>query len=301
MIKTDLNPVTTAFRASVTEISSAVTSIPVTTVPATRITSAVTTTSAVTVTSLPVTSVKLTESSSVTKTEKTAVVTTPPVPATEPAPPHTDPPAPPPAPPAVQDPPETITNPVPESSKADPSYLKNCTFVGDSHIERMKLTSYAREGYIDKNKVLSVVGLGVPKLADTIPVSSVKATDPDNIYIMIGTNSVNSDFDSLIKSYSEYVKSLENEIPGADIYIMSIPPIGKSYEEKTVGQILNSTIDGFNDRLLKMANENGWHFLNFHQLLHTSDGYLAYTNDDLHVRPENYDIIIDYILTHIEK
>jgi len=298
MIKTDLNSVTTAFRASVTEISSAVTSIPVTTVPATRITSAVTTTSAVTVTSLPVTSVKLTESSSVTKTEKTAVVTTPPVPATEPAPPHTDPPAP---PPAVQDPPETITNPVPESSKADPSYLKNCTFVGDSHIERMKLTSYAREGYIDKNKVLSVVGLGVPKLADTIPVSSVKATDPDNIYIMIGTNSVNSDFDSLIKSYSEYVKSLENEIPGADIYIMSIPPIGKSYEEKTVGQILNSTIDGFNDRLLKMANENGWHFLNFHQLLHTSDGYLAYTNDDLHVRPENYDIIIDYILTHIEK
>lgn len=299
-IEADITSATTSVTVSVTEISLTTTTVPVTTVPVTTVTSAVTTTSALTATSVPATIAVLTETSAVTQTEKAAAVTEPPAPVTEPqAQAPSDPPSPPSAdPPGLQHPSGITAN---ESSKADVSYLKNCAFVGDSHIERLKLTKYASEGNIDKNKVLSVVGLGINKLAETIPVSSVKAVDPENIYIMIGTNSVNSNFDSLIKMYSEYVNSLEREIPGADIYIMSIPPIGKAYEERTVGQILNSTIDGFNDRLQKMANENGWHFLNFHPLLHSSDGYLDYTNDGLHVRPENYDIIIDYILTHTDK
>lgn len=292
-IEADITSATTSVTVPVTEISVTTTTVPVTTVPVTTVTSAVTTTSALTTTSSPVTTAILTETSAVTQTEKAAAVTEPPAPVTDlqAQAPSADPPG-------LQHPSGITAN---ESSKADVSYLKNCAFVGDSHIERLKLTKYASEGNIDKNKVLSVVGLGINKLAETIPVSSVKAVDPENIYIMIGTNSVNSNFDSLIKMYSEYVNSLEREIPGADIYIMSIPPIGKAYEERTVGQILNSTIDSFNDRLLKMANENGWHFLNFHPLLHSSDGYLDYTNDGLHVRPENYDIIIDYILTHTDK
>lgn len=293
--------VTTVTAPLVTELSDVSATVPVTTVPITTVTTSVTTTPLLTTTSSRVTTVKMTAASAVTKTEKITSAAEPPAPVTEPPAPETDPPAPTEAPSVPQQPSGSLINPVPESPRADLSYLKNCVFIGDSHILRLTSTKYMGDDAIQKSNVLAYEGLGVPNLAEKIPASSVRSLDPEIIYIMMGTNSVNNPVEGNVKGYLDYIKSLKELMPAAKIYIMSIPPVGKNVEERSYIPILNSTVDAYNDGILKMANENGCYYLNIHPLLESDEGYLVNTKDGLHVNAENYDIIIDYILTHIAK
>lgn len=183
---------------------------------------------------------------------------------------------------------------VPESSMRSEDYFNSCVFIGDSHVEGIKSYMLSEPA---KSKVLCQSGMNITRIAETIPPSKVAEQSPEHIYIMMGTNGIGwLSNTKTIPCYTDYLHSLEAAVPGADIYVMSIPPVSAE-KSKTMP---NSEIVAYNDLVYKMCEENGWHFLDVHSVLTDSSGCLENSADGIHIQPSVFRTTIkNYLLTHI--
>lgn len=187
---------------------------------------------------------------------------------------------------------------VPESDKADTSYFNKCAFIGDSHINGLG-------GYniVDSSRVFASNGLSLAHINESISVSDVKAIEPENVYIMMGTNGVMwTDFSTMIEQYEEFVESIQEVLPSANIYIISIPPVTSERETRAdvkSGKFLNSSIDSYNEKLLDMAESNKWYFVDINSVLKDQSGCLIASTDGVHMTKDLYSTFKDYILCHI--
>ena len=206
-----------------------------------------------------------------------------------------------------QEKPQTAVNPVPLTSKADFTYLDNCVFVGDS-------LTYGLSSYqiLPARNVLASIGLNISKIdTEAIPttegkltaINSLKIKKPSTVYIMLGSNGIAwMNVDTMISKYSDFISEIEKELPNTKICILSIPPVTAQRETASEGAIKNSTIDEYNSQLLKMANEKKIHFVDLNTGLKNNSGKLETTKaekDGMHFKKVSYDMMIDYILTHI--
>lgn len=187
---------------------------------------------------------------------------------------------------------------VPDTGQVDSSYLDKCAFIGDSHIKGM-----GGYGIISESRVFAQNGLSLAHINEKIKASDVQNVNPDHIYIMMGTNGVMwSDWNDMIQKYKSFTDSLVQAMPDADIYILSIPPVTAERESKAdvaSGKYLNSDIDGYNNKLLQMAKDNGWYYLDVNSALKDANGYLAASTDGVHMSKDLYSTFKKYILTHV--
>ncbi len=187
---------------------------------------------------------------------------------------------------------------VPEAAGVDASYLEKCAFIGDSHIKG--LSGY---GIVSDSRVFAQNGLSLAHLSEKIKASDVQSVNPENIYIMMGTNGVMwADWNDMIQKYKDFTNSLVQAMPGARIYILSIPPVTAQRESKAdvqSGKYLNSDIDGYNKKLLDMAKENGWYYVDVNSALKDGNGYLGSSTDGVHMSKDLYSTFKNYILTHV--
>lgn len=217
------------------------------------------------------------------------------------------------APQTTTAPPETLpANPVPLSDAADMSYFDNCVFVGDSL--SVGLSSY---GIIPEKNVVADIGMNIDKINTAtiaspnpdIPPKTVlellKERNPETVYIMLGSNGIawlTNEY--MIKEYGDFVESVQAELPEAEIYILSIPPVTEGRENAASYAIQNSAIDAYNSELLKFANNKNLHFVDLNTALKGNDGKLPTEyagKDGMHFKKDTYTIMLDYILTHIAK
>jgi len=204
------------------------------------------------------------------------------------------PPPEPPAPPAPQS--GNQQGAVPQSAAVGSEYFNDCAFLGDSHIKGM--SGY---GIVSNSRVFAENGLSLAHINEKISIDSIKAINPKHIYIMMGTNGVTwMKFSDMIYYYKNFVSTLKQSIPDADIYILSIPPVSSDRESRNDnGKMLNSDIDGYNAELLKMALDNGWYYLDVNSALKDGNGYLSGSTDGIHMPRDLYNTFTNYILTHI--
>lgn len=207
--------------------------------------------------------------------------------------PPPEPPAPP-APPVPQS--GNQQGAVPQSAAVGSEYFNDCAFLGDSHIKGM--SGY---GIVSNSRVFAENGLSLAHINEKISIDSIKAINPKHIYIMMGTNGVTwMKFSDMIDYYKNFVSTLKQSIPDADIYILSIPPVSSDRESRNDnGKMLNSDIDGYNAELLKMALDNGWHYLDVNSAIKDENGCLSGSTDGVHMPISTYNTFKDYILTHI--
>ncbi len=187
--------------------------------------------------------------------------------------------------------------PVPESGQVKGSdYYDTCAFVGDSHTNG--LGAY---GFVDKSRIFAKDGLSISNIRQSISPSSIAAVSPENVYIMMGTNGIAwlkpSD---MIASYEEYAADIASQIPGVNIYILSIPPV--SYERSTTTDakknISMDKIREYNSGLQDMAARNEWYFVDTFSEICGSSGYLEGSTDGIHMPVDLYRKFTDYILSH---
>ncbi len=186
---------------------------------------------------------------------------------------------------------------VPESAARGDDYFQTCAFIGDSHVEGLKYI-------VPADRVLAKNGLNLSRIAETIPVENAAALKPEHIYIMMGTNGVSwMSHSSMISDYTNYINSLQNAVPGADIYVMSIPPVTAAKSSKSVSEngIPNSMINEYNELVSQMCKDNGWHFLDIHSAVADSSGCLTNdSTDGVHMPVGVYkNVIKNYLLTHV--
>ncbi len=203
---------------------------------------------------------------------------------------------------------KNVINPVPESAAMTPTYFSKCIFVGDSIT--VGLSDYQ---IVPMQSVLAEIGMNIEKIntetmqtpyGDLTILDALTEAEPENIYIMLGSNGIAwLSLDEMIGEYSEFTKSVKEALPDSNIYILSIPPVTEK-KEQADDPILNSNIDEYNSKLLKLANDNGYYYVDINSALKGDDGKFPeeYAADDgMHFNKSTYDKMIDYILSHVAK
>jgi len=202
---------------------------------------------------------------------------------------------------------KTGADSVAQSERKDDSYLENCAFIGDS------ITSgFSSYKFVPFKNVFAQVGLRT----DTVLTSKFDNTDsgsvtlldglktlsPESVYIMLGSNGISwQDNEKMITQYGELIDSIRETLPDAQIYIMSVTPVGSKKENlEDEKKILNTQIDSYNLRLVDLASKKDAAYLDINTMLKGSDGRLPedVSSDGMHLNKATYEKIIEYILTH---
>ncbi len=191
------------------------------------------------------------------------------------------------------------SEPVPESWQVkDSSYYDTCAFVGDSHTNG--LGAYK---FVDKSRIFAKDGLSIKNIRESISPYSIASVNPDNVYLMMGTNGVAwLKPEDMIEAYESFVFEVSQSLPYANIYILAIPPVtyerSSSTDEKK--RIPIEKITAYNDELLKMAARNEWYFVDTYSAVCNFSGYLDsdMSSDGVHMKPDLYKAFSEYILSH---
>lgn len=131
-------------------------------------------------------------------------------------------------------------------------------------------------------------------------VDAMKAHTPEYLLITLGVNGISFlDKEGFKESYTNLVNTVKEKSPNTKIILNSIYPVSASYD--TSSGISNEKIDAANVWVEEVANETGLKYLDSASALKDADGALPDkygNNDGLHLGPDGYNVVIDYIRTH---
>ena len=210
---------------------------------------------------------------------------------------------------------EVDTTILKESEDAGKEYVDNTLFLGDSNTVRfMEFTDDDGNTYTSKDNTIAVVGMGVQAI-DSLEcmefstgtytmVDSVKILQPQRIIITFGTNNLTGTNtaetrNEFIESYTKQLKEIQEVYPSVNIIVNSLPPITSTtvYTKLDAQEIL-----AWNEAMVKMCEENGWHYLNSSEVLadqttgYALDGMMD--QDGLHLSKQGISTLFSYIRTH---
>ena len=134
-----------------------------------------------------------------------------------------------------------------------------------------------------------------------IPIrDAVARKKPDMMVITLGVNGVSSmDHDDFLREYSSLVTDIMALSPNTKVIINSIYPVASHYD--LLKYINNENICRANTWLVEVAEQTGARFLNSISILMGNDGWLPYdyqNGDGLHLSPDAFQLVLDYIRTH---
>src|SRR5690606_11994652 len=97
--------------------------------------------------------------------------------------------------------------------------FENSVFMGDSIIGAL---SYL--GKLDKEKIIAPSGATIDLLQLNVP--RLVHQQPEQIFILIGSNDMKlSEREPFIEKYSNFINSIEEQLPNTSINILSITPV----------------------------------------------------------------------------
>ncbi len=195
---------------------------------------------------------------------------------------------------------------LPENGKVDMVYFNDAVFMGDSlaqgFVEAYNIFpnsfSAAYKGMSTQGFVTNTVE--GPDGAAINPIDLMGTYSPAKIYILAGANDlVWASEAQVLASFTMLLDTLNTKLPNAIIYLMSIPPQteARSADERYSVSYINS----LNDKLAVIAADRGVQYLDLHEILADSSGYLRADiaqGDGYHIKPEGYIEIRDYLQTH---
>ena len=224
---------------------------------------------------------------------------------TDPLPPPVTPPYVPDKPTPTPKPSYDYSKPVPQAGAKDNSWFRDAAFVGDSRMEGVM--NYAGFEYASN---FSHVGLNVADVFTKpyIETESGSVTVADalhndlkygKVYVMLGINELGwYNLDKFVEYYGNIVDLLRETHPEADIYIISILPVGAK-AAKSSDMLNNDRVRMFNERIQGMCADKQVYFVNGFEAL-ASNGSLPddASPDGIHMQPSYCHKLTDYLLTH---
>ena len=192
---------------------------------------------------------------------------------------------------------------LPENGRVDIKYFETVTFAGDSLTQGLQIytdlqTNYCAyksigpKGFYDGSEWVR------PDQEKEVPMDALVESRPDNVYILLGANVINSmQDDAFIEYYRTMLQKMrENMLPGVGFYIQTITPV------RPDAKFSMDRIRTLNNRLAQLAYEEGVYFLDLNEPLADEDGYLredfASRVDGIHMTPAGYAAWVEYLATH---
>lgn len=192
---------------------------------------------------------------------------------------------------------------VPMSSSKPIEYLNDAAFLGDSITEGMKLHN-SSDAFIASAVSMSTIGcMENPQATynEKTLLQALNEVKAKKIYVMLGSNEIGGyKIDVYLSRYGALIDSIKESNPDAIIYLQSVTPVTKAYEDS--GQIPNNTqIKDANAQLKLLAFEKKIFFIDVNSALLGEDGCLpddASPKDGVHFGTTYFNKWIDYLLTH---
>lgn len=212
----------------------------------------------------------------------------------------------------------TVTSPnaamlaLPELGQVDIAYFDGVTFIGDSVTEGFDAYNTAVDGH---SALLGIRSMGPDAVVnkatvrnratnrELVVLDEVVASQPNAVYILLGTNSLvnasEAKEQSFLAYYGRMIDMLREVLdPAVRIYVQAIPPVRPDRTTK----LSNEQIARVNDQLAALALQKGCAFLDLHEVFEDAEGNLKeeYAQaDGIHVKPAAYDAWIDYLSRHV--
>jgi lysophospholipase L1-like esterase len=182
-------------------------------------------------------------------------------------------------------------------------YFNDCVFVGDSIIKSLS-------GYLilDESAVIAKIGISPRKILDTpfntyygnmTALEALQKTNANKIYILLGSNSLDSSSSSedekILKYYGEFLDSIQTTLPNTTLYVISITPVTDHCKYK----LNNERITKFNTKLYSLCTQRGVYYVDAYSQWFDEDGQLLkeyYEPDGLHLRHNGCDKLLDILL-----
>lgn len=148
----------------------------------------------------------------------------------------------------------------------------------------------------------TVINLGYPGdnlLGMQERIVQLEFVKPEKIFIMAGINGLNHyGIEKTLEQYSDLINSIQEQIPGVEIYLESLLPISEK-KEKNYGS--NKKIEEFNQQLSDLSNREALTFVDLWSI-YENNGVMNeyYTKDGLHLQEEGYYYWVEEIKKYIE-
>ena len=179
-----------------------------------------------------------------------------------------------------------------ESEAVDDSFFDDAAFLGNSLVDGFRLYSGLTGCTVYASTSMTVVGAG--DLVNQMPQGTY-----GKVYILLGINEIGYDSYYFKELYSQLLDQIVQSQPDADIYIMGLSPVSanKSASSSTFNM---DKVNEYNDRLLELAEEKRFYYIDLCEALAGEDGFLPAecTTDGVHFTPDKYTQWLDYLKTH---
>ena len=128
----------------------------------------------------------------------------------------------------------------------------------------------------------------------------VSQRQPEYLVITLGLNGISFLDETQFKQYyTSLINDIKTASPNTKIICNSIFPVIDSMV--TVGGINNANVNAANGWILSVAEQTGTRYLNTHDTLLDDTGNLRYeynSGDGIHLMPDCYKLILEYVRTH---
>ena len=192
-----------------------------------------------------------------------------------------------------------FTNPYEVKFDANDNFL----FLGDSITEL-----YPLEEYYDN---LPVVNSGISGNKTTDILNDMKTRvyqyNPTKVFLLIGTNDLNSTDEDIVDVTFDNIKEIINEIKenrsDATIYVESVYPVNSVIENNVVTNRTNKKVKELNKKLSNYCDEESCEYINLYDDLIDEEGNLKteYTEDGLHLNSLGYVVITRELLPYLNE
>lgn len=212
----------------------------------------------------------------------------------------------------------TITSPdyrmisLPENGVVDTSFFDTATFLGDSLTQGLELYTtglpnahYCAYKGTGPSAIVDGATLTNAAGAQQVALDALAESLPDNVYILLGTNTLVNASESAENSFLAYYGKMidmmrERLDPRVRIYIQAIPPTRPEVAASKPG-LANDRIRRINNQLAALALEKGCAFIDLQEALADAEGNLNAeyaAGDGIHMNPTGYQAWVDYLCRH---
>lgn len=207
---------------------------------------------------------------------------------------------------AVSDPMAGVTE-EPETtqfSTVTEDYFSDAVFIGDSRIVGVCEYAGLKDTTFYAKTSMTIYKMMDSRVETTKDVRTVREGLRKHqfrkVYLMVGLNEIGvGNTEYFINTYRDVVQEIHELQPDALIYIQGILHVSKRLERKNE-VFSNDTINRRNDALASLAEEVGAVYLDLNEVYDDEYGNLpaSFTNDDVHLKANYYDLWREYYLTH---
>ncbi|SFL94806.1 Lysophospholipase L1 [Salibacterium qingdaonense] len=167
------------------------------------------------------------------------------------------------------------------------STFSNSVFVGDSIIGGL-----TNDDLLDGIHVMG--GLGATAEFTLEHVDEVVRRKPGYVFLSLGQNNIEEPVkeskENFENQYSKLVREIQEKLPNAKIYMLSITPVSSDVPE---GNLSNKDIDDFNLALQDIAETEDVDYIDLSPIFENND--IRYAEDGSHFQNDFYPLLLDYL------